>query len=485
MATQLQREREVAIHLLRIGYPVKAVAEQLDRSERWVRKWRNRFEQEGWRCTAGRSRAPKRHGTRIADDIRQAIALARSQLEAEASAGKDLKYIGGRAVRTKLREWQVKPLPSVPTIERVLREFDMTGQHKTEPKPEIDYPHLRPTAAHQLCQVDIVPHYLTGGERVACFNAIDVVSRYPTGKAYAQRRSQDAAEFLIHVWQTLGIPYYTQLDNEGCFSGGFTHQHVLGKVVRLALTVGTELVFSPVRHPQSNSYVERFHQDYDRHVWDATYLSDYQAVERQSDHFFELYRHSRHHSALQENSPHELHHQSSHRLLDADFCLPSQKLPLREGRIHFIRRVSADGTVSVLNADWAVPNPDPEKGVWVTIELRTSGALLSIYDAAPDVSDRCCLATYPFPLKEEVLPAHRVSQAEQQADHPDETATKLTHQPLLFLPSPAVCPQSNLLDPHLLIMALGPNRNWLVHTLAERSIDGFRLLRCNSDGTIY
>jgi hypothetical protein len=33
---------------------------------------------------------------------------------------------------------------------------------------------------------------------------------------------------MIHTWQTIGIPQYTQVDNEGCFSGG---AEVLSKVV--------------------------------------------------------------------------------------------------------------------------------------------------------------------------------------------------------------------------------------------------------------
>jgi hypothetical protein len=79
-----------------------------------------------------------------------------------------------------------------------------------------------------------VPHFLKGGERVTCFNAIDASSRYPTGATYTQRRSKEAEEFLIRAWQEFGIPKYTQVDNEGCFSGGFNHPYVLGKVVRLA-----------------------------------------------------------------------------------------------------------------------------------------------------------------------------------------------------------------------------------------------------------
>jgi len=486
MATKLQEQRQIAIHLLRVGCSVNEVSEHLGRSERWVRKWRSRYEQEGWKCTVGRSQVPKAHGTRIEDRVRQAIALARSQLEAEASSGNGLKYIGGCAIRIRLKAWKVEPLPSVPTVKRVLREFGMTRDRKSDPAPEIDYPHLHADAAHQLCQVDIVPHYLTGGEHVACFNAIDVVSRFPTGKPYARRRSQDAAEFLVHVWQTIGIAQYTQVDNEACFSGGFAHSYVLGKVVRLALSVGTELVFSPVRHPQSNGYVERFHQDYDRHVWDDTYLSDARAIETQSDHFFKLYRHSHHHSALQGNSPHELHHRSEPRLLDADFSLSPEKLPLKEGKIHFIRRVSALGTVSVLNVNWDVPDSDPEKGVWVTVEFRTGGVLLSIYDAAPDVSDRCCLASYPFPLQEEVQPLHHGSQNEQLAS-PSDVTTSMQAPISLPLPSPPTeNPQTDWFGmPLFLFMALSFDKRWLVQPFPERSIDGFRLLRCNLNGTIY
>ena len=62
-----------------------------------------------------------------------------------------------------------------------------------------------------------------------CFNAIDVVSRYPTGQVSTSRRASDACDFLIHVWQTIGLAQYTQVDNEGCFSGGQRTNMSLGK----------------------------------------------------------------------------------------------------------------------------------------------------------------------------------------------------------------------------------------------------------------
>jgi hypothetical protein len=35
--------------------------------------------------------------------------------------------------------------------------------------------------------MDNVPHYLSGGTLVNCFNALDVISRYPDGQQYERK----------------------------------------------------------------------------------------------------------------------------------------------------------------------------------------------------------------------------------------------------------------------------------------------------------
>jgi transposase InsO family protein len=402
--SDLLAERKLAIFQLVKGKTIGEAAQCLDRSPNWVWKWHKRYREDSWSGLKERSRAPKCHGNKLPETVRQAVRQARLELEAEASLGEGLKYVGALAVRTRLKKKHFEPLPSITSIERILRDAGMTKPKEKRVEPQVKYPHLKPAQAHQLCQVDIVPHFLSGGKRVSCFNAIDVVSRYPTGQPYARRRSEDAAAFLIHTWQEIGIPRYTQVDNEGCFSGGATHKHVLGKVVRLALEVGTELVFSPVRHPESNGSVERFHQDYDRHVWEDTYLDNMDEVLKQSQHFFRLYRQREDHSKLNEQSPEAVHSQQPMQRLAPHFALSEKRRPLKAGCVHFIRRVSSEGKVRVLNDEWAVPNPDTEKGVWVTIEFLTSGATLRIFDAAPDRVDRRCLASYPFSIDEAILP---------------------------------------------------------------------------------
>ena len=396
--------RRTAIHLLRSGRTPAEVAQEVSRSLAWVYKWRKCFFASGdWQALQDRSRAPKRVANKLPESIRQAIRMTRSELEAEASQVGKLSYIDAHAVSGRLRQKRIAPLPSISSIERELRASGMTRPRRPREPDRVAYPHLRPTRPHQLMQVDIVPRFLPGGPCVSCFNAIDVVSRYPTGQQYTSKRSEDAMQFLLHAWGELGVPDYTQVDNEGCFSGGFTHPAVLGKVLRLGLMIGTELVFSPIRNPESNGSVERFHQDYTRNVWDKIDLPDLSAVQAHSPTFFEAYRRSRHHSALNGRSPLEMHSVPPGQPLPAGFRLPA-KLTLTVGKVHFIRSVSQDRQIMVLNQLWSLPQVKPNQGVWATLQFSIRGARLRIYNAAPDAQRRTCLADYPFLLKEPVLP---------------------------------------------------------------------------------
>ena len=413
---------KAAIHLLRSGKTPAETAEELKRSLAWVYKWWKRYLAEAdWHALEEQSRVPKRQPTRLSQVTCQAIRQARSELEAEANEPDKLSYIGAYAVRSRLRQKGMRPLPGVSSIERVLRLAGMTRPYDPTESVEIIYPHVRPLHPHELIQADIFPRYLTGGDLVSCFNAIDVVSRYPYGEQHLTKRSGDAASFLLHVWQELGIPTYTQVDNEGCFSGGFTHPAVFGKVVRLALLVGTQLVFSPAYHPESNAFVERFHQDYGQNVWDKVQLSDLTAVRTHSVIFFTSYRNSQHHSALHGCSPAELHFATPIRTLPTGFRLLTP-LPVSVGEVHFIRRVTQERTVSVLNLKWDVPPAKPDQGVWVTLAITARTATLRVYDTAPDVSQRLCLVEHPFPISE---PVQQTPPASRHSDDSPSWRTQL------------------------------------------------------------
>jgi hypothetical protein len=179
--------------------------------------------------------------------------------------------------------------------------------------------------------------------------------------------------------------------------------------------VGAQLVFSPFYHPESNGFVERFHQDYAKFVWNKVLLPDLPAVRQRSTLFFQNYRQSRHHSSLHGSSPTECHLSQPMRPFPDAFSFPTH-LPLTCGQIHFIRATNAQLGIQVLNIDWEVPLAQPLQGVWVTINFAlTSPATLSIFDAAPDLTSRKVLAQYPFPLKETIVPLDPVFQSPGRA----------------------------------------------------------------------
>ena len=403
MGTKItNEERRTFIHLLRSKKTVSEAVRELGRSVAWGYKWKARYEQDGWAGVQERSRVPHNSPRKTPTAVRQEILRIRSELEEEAQEKDKLGYIGAETIYGRLQARGIRPLPGVSTIERILRQSGMTKPRLPKEKDKVQYPHLKPTSEHQLTQVDIVPHYLTGGESVACFNSIDVVSRYPAGKQYNSKSSTNAADFLIHTWRELGLSTYIQMDNESCFSGGYRHPGVIGKVVRLALYVGVQPVFSPYYHPKSNGCVERFHQDYSKFVWRKVHLENLAAVRQRSALFFPNYRNSHHHSELGGKSPSEIHASTPMRELPDDLSIPD-KLPITAGQVHFIRAVDNNRNVRILNVTWSAGLGVPDQGVWATLFLKPRGAILRIYDAAPDAPKRRCLAVHPFPLNEPVV----------------------------------------------------------------------------------
>jgi transposase InsO family protein len=413
MVIDWETKRQDAVYLLENSDTPVEVARKLGCSVRWVYKWQGRYEQEGWAGLKSRSRAPQCHPNELGEEVKRAIREMRWELEIEAQTPEKLSYLGAGAVCGRLQAKKVKPVPSISSIEREIRRAGLSRARRPG-QAEVVYPRLRPSQAHQLIQADIYPRLLRGGQSVACFNALDVVSRYPACGQSFTKSARDAASFLIQVWQEVGMATYTQVDNESCFSGGFSHPYVLGRVVRLALAVGTELVFSPFYHPESNGTVERFHQDYDTHTWARCLFDHLQMLQVFSNRFVDNYRHSHHHAALNGRSPAQLHLAPPFRHLPANFQIPDP-LPLTAGRVHFIRRVEANRHIKVLNVAWEVPLAEPNQGVWATLELTPKQARLIVYDTAPDAPVRKRLAIHPFPLKEKVVPLPSTTRKQEPA----------------------------------------------------------------------
>jgi hypothetical protein len=403
MGNDVENARHSLIHLLRSGRTPEEAAVEVGHCLSWAYKWQKRFNEAGWDGLKSQSRTPHHQPNRTSEKTKRKILAIRAELEEEAKKPNALSYIGARAIFGRMVERCHKLIPSISTIEKVLREAGATKPRQAHTEPTPVYPHIHVKRPHQLTQMDNVPHYLSGGTLVNCFNALDVISRYPDGQQYERKSTDQVLDFCLKTFQSIGISEYTQMDNESSFNGGRTHPHVIGRVPRLMLLVGTELIYSPYYHPESNAFVERFHQDYSQNVWKKVPMRNLPHVRQTSARFFGRYRLSRHHSALNGQSPASQHFANPPRLLPTDFVLP-KRLPITEGKIHFMRAVSKDQTIPVFNVNWSAGLARPNQGVWATLFITLRGARLCIYDQVPDVTKRRCFANHPFPLSEPVLP---------------------------------------------------------------------------------
>jgi len=166
----IANQRYALIHLLRSEKTLRQAARELGRPSSWAHKWKRRYEQEGWQGLEERSRTPRQFAERTTEAMRREILRIRSELEAEAQGKMELGYIGGAAIYGRLCGDGWTAIPSVCTIERILHQAGATHPHLPKVEKEVIYPQLQPRAVHQLTQIDIVPHYLRGGQAIACFN---------------------------------------------------------------------------------------------------------------------------------------------------------------------------------------------------------------------------------------------------------------------------------------------------------------------------
>lgn len=366
MSNDVESARHSLIHLLRSGRTPAKAATELGYCLSWAYKWQERFDEAGWAGLKSQSRAPHHQPSRTSEKTKRKIAEIRTELEEEAKKPNALSYIGAGAIRGRMLERCLKTVPSISTIEKVFRKAGATQPRQTQTEPTCVSPHIQVERPHQLTQMDNVPHYLSGGTLVNCFNALDVVSRYPAGRQYERKSTDQVLDFCLKTFQRIGISEYTQMDNESSFNGGRTHPYVIGRVPRLMLLVGTELIYSPFYHPESNAFVERFHQDYSKNVWEKVQMQHLPHVQQTSARFFGRYCLSRHHSELNGQSPAARHFASPPRFPPTDFVLP-KPLPITEGQIHFMRAVSKDQTIPVCNVNWSAGLAQPDQGVWGTL----------------------------------------------------------------------------------------------------------------------
>ncbi len=397
-----QNLRREAIARRLSGESRKAICEDLHRATSWFDKWWAEYRRHPQTDFADGVRTPHTSPQRTPTTVVQAIVSIRQTLEAAATPETRYGLIGPRAIQGQLEHLGLA-VPSAATIQRIMQHAGLThaigaGQDTAY------YPWPDAWALNAIHATDIITRHVHGGEVIQNFHTIDHYSHAVYLSQHPDKTSQTSGAHLLASWSKLGLPRVQQLDNEGCFAGGTTHPHIVGRVVRLCLFCGVEVWFTPFYEPKRNYQIETFHSIWERAFWSRQAFRDRRHVQQEVPLFEHWYDTAYRPPQLDGRTPAQMREGVQALCLTSRQreLIPLERLPVTAGRIHFMRKVDPTGQIELVNEAWLLGAR--WIGEYVRATIDTAEQKISFWHQPDATRDWRLLKKQQFRLPEAVQP---------------------------------------------------------------------------------
>lgn len=356
--------RRLAFKLFDKGISPTAILKRIPRSRSWLFKWQQRFAQQRWRALDSAAKAPKHHPQQYDASAVKLVLRLRKQLQ-HSRVG----LVGARAIQREIKRHRLLPqLPSLASIKRWLKAAGLTQSHSaTTPLAFYPTPRLPVDWAFYAC--DWVARYLEGGAKVFVFHTIDLHTQALCQTCGSDKSTASLCQHLLTASQQLGLPDFLQLDNDAAFTGLGKKPRVFGHFVRLALYLGIELLFIPPAEAKRNHVVEGINHLWAHSFWDRNHFTSVKAFARKREQFLIWYEDYEPPRLAGLSVKQARRGVKRRKLTKREMQAMPQELPLTEGRLHFIRRVSEQGEINLLKEYWKVAKRLRGRYVWATIDL--------------------------------------------------------------------------------------------------------------------
>lgn len=358
------RRRRQAIRLWLKGVASKRILEKVERSRFWLSKWQTRFTQNGATGLHSHSRRPQHTPSACAPRIVRLIVQTRRRL-----VKRRVGLIGARAIRRELRQVLGPQTPSLATVNRVLQAHGLTT-HSPDARPAY-CPKPLAIVNGSLQALDWTCRYLEAGPKVYAFHLLNLRTRACTQTIAADKSTPTVIQHCLNAWKALGIPQFLQLDNDAAFCGGYKAPRIFGQFVRLCLYLGIELIFLPVAEPERNGQVEELNGLWGHAFWERRRFASRGRVRQASPAFVQWYMTDYTPPHLNGLTPQQAQRRECRHCLTAtQIAQLPEALPITAGRIHFVRKVQADGRIVIRNETWKVSQRLAGQYVWATLVTR-------------------------------------------------------------------------------------------------------------------
>ncbi|MGP8330150.1 MAG: helix-turn-helix domain-containing protein, partial [Methanosarcinaceae archaeon] len=344
-----EQERIDAVNRYLKGDKPSSVCRDVNRSEKWLFKWINRFKTGEVEWYISHSRAPKKHGRKTEDEVERMIVNIRKVLME--GNEHESKFLGVSADAIHYRMDQLgfseDKIPSKSTMKRIVKKHGLKinkRERYKRVKSKKRYTLLNPTQINEMHQMDLVgPRFIKGYGHISSINLIDVVSNQVHIEQHDSKSMDNVMAFLLQYWNNNPIPRYLQVDNAMTFIGSFNNPRKFSRFVRLCLYVGLEVVFIAPSSPWMNGSIENFNNWFGLKFWDKETFTDLEDMRTRSPYFVNQHNNL---SAWKKRNE-DLEQIKPVRMLKDATEINLNKLPLIEGMVHFIRQVNGRGMTAI------------------------------------------------------------------------------------------------------------------------------------------
>lgn len=376
------------VQLVRSGISQREVARRfhvtLDTVQRWMERSKGHaLHRVDW---SDRSRASHCVHNRTSSETEEAIITCRRRL---ASAEDALGFVGPEAISDTLRrEGVAAPRPR--TIARILKRRGILD-HKVRrrnvaPPPGWYLPDVAEGCA-DIDAFDVIEDLVIEGKgRIDVLTAVTLwgpqVQAWPAKTIHAHT----IVEQLVSYWRTVGLPLYAQFDNDTRFQGGHNHPDVIGRVMRLCLSLGVIPIFAPPQETGFQAHIESFNGLWQRKVWHRFHHEDIAALCERSERFISAYVRCR--AARADRIP-------ERRPFPKDWTFNLQQHP--QGKIVYIRRTDGAGNIFMLGRRFAIDHNWVHRLVRGEVDL-TNGVINAFRLRRREPEDQPLLVTINYRL---------------------------------------------------------------------------------------
>jgi len=322
--------------------PVAKIYRSLQRNKQWFYFWLKRYEPNDEQWYKDRPRCNKIIHNRTEGKTEQIVCAIRAKLTATKYA-----QIGAMAIQWEMQKLGVRSLP-VWTINRIIRRHHLVRKSPTYEKRNTHYPLVPVTTPHCFHQMDLVgPRYIgqSPSHRFYSCNIIDTYSNAVGINPCSGKKDIYINASLVSAWQTLGIPQYLQIDNELSYKGSNRYPRTLGRVLKLCLYLGVEVIFIPEGEPWRQGVIEKFNDVYDKMFFRSQRFRTLLHLHKESRNFEHFHNHHHRYSKLKGKTPWTVHQSVQKRTFPKTFKEHEYDIPFTHGKISFVRLTNKDGKI--------------------------------------------------------------------------------------------------------------------------------------------